>query len=579
MSKSYVQKYLYTYINNCYVRPARLFITGGEEIHSNEGTTQGDPIAMGMYALGLMPLLSTIIKDETCNLLQVALADDLTGIGTIPYLKEWWRKVLQYGPYLGYHVKEAKSWLITKENHLNSAKESFKDFNIKITTDGHRHLGAVVGTRDNKEKFVKEKVIEWVRQINKLSEFACTQPHAAFSAFIHGLRHRYTYVMRTIPNVSILFKPLDFAIETFIKVLFQGYAFNVDERTLYSLPARLGGMGLIIPSKISDQEYENSREITKSTIEHVIGKTKIFKNNSQETTRLKGKIKNEKRKQSIAVLNELKTQITCKFKLRSIEAAGENGASIWLTVIPVKRYGFFLEKQAFWDAIRIRYNVPMERIPITCVCNNPFDLQHALSCPKGGMVIARHNELRNLTAEILSEICTNVVIEPTLTQLTGETFSYATANTSNEARADVSARGFWIKGQTAFCDVRVFNPIAKCNLNQSLPAAHKKNENEKKRQYNQRVIEVEHGSFSPLVFTPYGGNGREAERFIAELAEKLAERKKISYNVIIHWLRAKLSFNLTRSAVLCLRGSRKSKPDMKTDFSQAEISNAIGKIK
>ena len=43
-----------TYIDNCYMKPSRLFITGGKEISSNEGTNQGDPIAMGMYALCLI---------------------------------------------------------------------------------------------------------------------------------------------------------------------------------------------------------------------------------------------------------------------------------------------------------------------------------------------------------------------------------------------------------------------------------------------------------------------------------------------------------------------------------------------
>ena len=53
-----------TYVTNCYNKPARLFITGGKEIQSTEGTTQGDPIAMGMYALGLMPLLTSITTPE-----------------------------------------------------------------------------------------------------------------------------------------------------------------------------------------------------------------------------------------------------------------------------------------------------------------------------------------------------------------------------------------------------------------------------------------------------------------------------------------------------------------------------------
>ena len=55
------------------------------------------------------------------------------------------------------------------------------------------------------------------------------------------------------------------------------------------------------------------------------------------------------------------------------------------------------------------------------------------------------------------------------------------------------------------------------------------NEREKKRHYNQRVIDVEHGSFTPLVFTPYGGTGREADRSLCELALKIAEKRDIDY--------------------------------------------------
>ena len=121
-----------------------------------------------------------------------------------------------------------------------------------------------------------------------------------------------------------------------------------------------------------------------------------------------------------------------------------------------------------------------------CVCGDLFNLQHSLSCPKGGLVITRHNKLRNLTAEILGEVCKNVVIEPLLTPLTGEELPKS-SNTSNQIRADVSARGLWINGQRAFCDIRVFNPLARCHLHHSVPAVHKNHENKKKREYNQRM--------------------------------------------------------------------------------------------
>ena len=250
---------------------------------------------------------------------------------------------MYYGPYLVYYVNESKSWLVIKEKYIEIANETFRDYNIKITTDGHRHLGAAVGSNENKEEFVMTKVSEWVKQLQILTNFACTEPYAAFTGLIHGLRHRYTYFMRTIPGISHLLKPLDDAINAFIKVLLQGYA----------LPAKYGGMRLMIPSEICQEKYENSREITKKTTNKVIRNEIQFQDNRVSTEKIKNNIKK---------LQEITNNTSCKTKLipvkqRSIEASTKNGASIWLTVILIKKNGFFQEKQTFWDAIRIRYNI------------------------------------------------------------------------------------------------------------------------------------------------------------------------------------------------------------------------------
>ena len=83
-----------------------------------------------------------------------------------------------------------------------------------------------------------------------------------------------------------------------------------------------------------------------------------------------------------------------------------------------------------------------------------------MSCKKGGFITHRHNELRDITAKLLEEVCKDVEIEPTLTTLTGEEFVYKTANHQPEARLDVSTNGFWIKGQRTFVDIRVYDPNA-----------------------------------------------------------------------------------------------------------------------
>ena len=70
------------------------------------------------------------------------------------------------------------------------------------------------------------------------------------------------------------------------------------------------------------------------------------------------------------------------------------------------------------------------------------------------------------------------------------------SNASNQARADVSARGLCINGQTAFCDISVFNPVARCHLHHRLPTVHKEGKKGNKREYNHQLLQVEHGSFT-----------------------------------------------------------------------------------
>lgn len=104
--------------------------------------------------------------------------------------------------------------------------------------------------------------------------------------------------------------------------------------------------------------------------------------------------------------------------------------------------------------------------------------------------------------------------------------------------------------------IRVFDPNASRYFNQSLKQCYVRNEAEKKNQYNERVLEVENGCFTPLVFSIYGGMGRECQTFYHRLAEDIAAKKKQNLDNVISWIRTKLSFSLLRSCLLCIRGSR-----------------------
>ena len=97
----------------------------------------------------------------------------------------------------------------------------------------------------------------------------------------------------------------------------------------------------------------------------------------------------------------------------------------------------------------------------------------------------------------------------------------------------VSARGFWQRGRKTFLDVRVFNPLAKPNFQPrlgrleapTLKSIYRSNENAKKREYNERTLRYDHGTFTPMVFSTFGGIGYEGNRFLKKLNEKIAEKR------------------------------------------------------
>jgi hypothetical protein len=241
---------------------------------------------------------------------------------------------------------------------------------------------------------------------------------------------------------------------------------------------------------------------------------------------------------------------------RCNDIACEVGSSNWLSALPLEEKGFSLSKREFWDAISLRYSWPMRRLPSKCACGLHYDVTHALSCPKGGFTIQPHNELSDITADLLSEVCTDVLVEPPLEELTGETMHYRSANVSDEARLDISARSVWSRNQRAFFDVRVFDPNARSYRAQTLSQAYISKEKEKKRKYNERVLQIENGTFTPLVFSIHDGMGPECQTFYKRLSSLIATKRNEKYASVSSWIRTRISFALLRSALMCIRGSR-----------------------
>ena len=147
---------------------------------------------------------------------------------------------------------------------------------------------------------------------------------------------------------------------------------------------------------------------------------------------------------------------------------------------------------------------------------------------------------------------------PPLQPLTGETLTGRSANTEDNARLDIRARGFWNNSHDAFFNVRVFYPNASSNHSTVVSSAYRRHEQAKKREYGQRVRDVEHGLFTPLVLSSNGGMGKEATTFYKRLADMIAQKRQHPYSMVMGWLRCRLSFASLRSCIMCIRGSRSS---------------------
>ena len=550
---------LATILINTYRDPSEQFVDG-QTLWSEEGTTQGDPLAMPMYALATLPLIN-LLSQESQDTKHVWYADDATVSGSLESLLSWWEKLTSLGPAFGYHANARKTWLITKEQHLSKAEDLYRGTQVNITPTGRPHLGASLGSKDSTIQHVTAKVTSWCEELQQLAKVANTQPHAAYTAFTHGFVHKFTYLARTVPDIDHLQRPLEDIIRCRLIPALTGRAAPSDmERALLALPVRLGGLGLINLNNLSSMEFPGSTKISSPITDLIMLQQPGYSHETREAQTLAKRevqrVKLERSKSSAeALLSTLPNRLQ-----RAMELAQEKGASSWLNTLPLDEFGFTLHKGSFRDALALRYGWQPSNTPTQCACGSHFTVEHSLSCPKGGFPTIRHNEIRDTIANLMTEVCNDVCIEPHLQPITGETFSGASATTEDGARLNIAANGFWgSRYGRAYFDVRVFNPYAPSNRQPTLAATYRKHEQCKIRTYEQRIREVEHSSFTPLVMSLTGGTGKATNVCLKRLASMLSEKWDQKYNTTISWLRCRLSFSLLRSSIQCIRGSRSAR--------------------
>ena len=341
-----------TALRNSYDSPSNLYVNG-KILISQEGTTQGDPLAMSMYGLALLPLMRLL---EDTEITQKWYADDGNAVGKLDAIHRLYKKLQQHGPAFGYHI--TKCHLVTKTDHKKVAMTLFENLDVELV-DGHRVLGSVIGSSSACEKFKVEKANEFSTLLNKLATHAKKSPQNVYHALTKGVQHKLTFLSRTTPNLTDVFENSETIIrEKLIPNMTGQNPPSSPIRELLALPLRNGGLNIMTPD-----DRTNDLTWSKEVSQHL---------SDEDATNVE-----YKQHKSIKIIKKQKTEIL-KSKIDSIQMtleanqqysmalASEKGASSWLTALPLKRYGFDLTKTEFRDGLSLRYGLQPKNLPLKC---------------------------------------------------------------------------------------------------------------------------------------------------------------------------------------------------------------------
>ena len=270
--------------------------------------------------------------------------------------------------------------------------------------------------------------------------------------FDEGVQQKLSLLSRTTPSMEGVLDKVEERLGRVIPNIV-GNEVIQEERELFSLPLRTGGLNIALPQDLHknlEQSVELSRPLASfNNIQQCeVEQTKISlrqkADNQRELISKKSRIENN--------LPEMKY---------TIQLASEKGASSWLNALPLSKHGFDLTKTEFRDGIALRYTWEAKNTPAICPCGKEFSLTHALHCAQGGHTHLQHNEIGDVFAILMDDVCHDVQIEPKLQLLDGENFSINSTTTDDDARLDIKANGLWgSRFNRTFFDLKIFNPHA-----------------------------------------------------------------------------------------------------------------------
>ena len=231
---------------------------GTGQLSSSEGVSQGDPLSIFAYSLGLLPLIRQL-KVEFPKAEQAWYADDAGAGGNFSEIRRLFKILKEIGPDHGYFPEPSKSILVVRQHNLEAAKVAYPDFGFKVTIVGSRYLGGFVGKDNALRDWLREKTKIWEEVVVDLASAAPNFPQeATYSGLQKSLQQEWQFVQQGTKDVGSEFEAVELALsKTFLPALF-GNNHGIPCQNISCLPVKWDGLAILNPTSAAEANYEAS---------------------------------------------------------------------------------------------------------------------------------------------------------------------------------------------------------------------------------------------------------------------------------------------------------------------------------
>ena len=143
----------------------------GHFLHSKEEVTQGDPLAMIVYGIGVLPLIRELWGDHP-HVTQLCYSDDAGAGGKFIHILVYLWYLQVQGLPRGYYLVPTKIILVVAPRNLARSEELFRGMGIKVVT-GHQYLGGFIGDSEAEKRWLAGKVTGWAESVETLAAVSC----------------------------------------------------------------------------------------------------------------------------------------------------------------------------------------------------------------------------------------------------------------------------------------------------------------------------------------------------------------------------------------------------------------------